>query len=345
MKEASVKIAGFRGVSAFPLVEWVGLVPHVEDNRPRRPRGRPHSRRATTFLFINFYVDNSSCLPLNELHLLLPEHDMSLSQRSSPVAITAISSASLSPLIAVDRRRIRGLTLTEMLVSLMLIAILAAVLLPVIGSARERSLSAQCVSRLRQAGLLVLAMAQDRQRIIETSFGGSGWGVQTWSRKLAASGYLPPDSGRSRDFLYCPAGSPGSYLKEREIGGWGQRTYGINQTAPGGHLPPPSEGSFEKKNSDDPNSRVVYLQIHLNRLEALGRTWLLADSIGNTSLQSARIRRAEKNNPGCLHLRHQGRANVFFADGSLVSVGADDLYSMNILDYAAYDHEILRATP
>lgn len=62
----------------------------------------------------------------------------------------------------------RGFTLIELLVVIAIIAILAAILFPVFGRAREQARKSSCQSNLRQIGLALQMYCQDSDGILPT---------------------------------------------------------------------------------------------------------------------------------------------------------------------------------
>src|ERR1700722_9928258 len=81
-------------------------------------------------------------------------------------------------------------TLVELLVVIAIIGILTAILLPVLGSAKERARRIQCMNNLKQVSILVTMYAEgNNQRLPVVSAGRWAWDVeQTVADKMVEGG-------------------------------------------------------------------------------------------------------------------------------------------------------------
>jgi len=97
---------------------------------------------------------------------------------------------------------VRAFTLIEVLVVIAIIAILAAILLPVLSSANARALRTTCMNNLRQINVAVRLYAEENGDVLPNI------GLRTYSTyREAIKGYVglnTPESAQDRIFI-CPA--------------------------------------------------------------------------------------------------------------------------------------------
>jgi prepilin-type processing-associated H-X9-DG protein/prepilin-type N-terminal cleavage/methylation domain-containing protein len=196
-------------------------------------------------------------------------------------------------------------TLIELLVVIAILSILASLLMPVLGKALSIARATQCTSQQRQVGFAFMQYAEDNGGYAPT-FMEALPQVYCYTQILELRGeYL-----KRGDVLICPEWYP--YRYDTSVSGIYYYTYGMRV-----------------------KSWVRGECIRLTRTEAEtgglppSRFIMLCDSIKTTdpALPQANCISLNTSHYTKVHLRHNGKGNVWFADGHSAAAGANDLTS------------------
>lgn len=205
-------------------------------------------------------------------------------------------------------------TLIELLVVIAVIAILAALLLPALKSAKESARSAQCMNQQRQLMVAVLMFVQDNDgkltpyRRTEPPFASTATNPIYYypsllnqylgGPSLAAASVIP--------LLTCPSernmNNPNIYTA------WGfPWTIGLNNIC----------GGWEDASGNRPSIRI-------NQIQHTDRTAYFGDSYGLQQSPAILYSWPPPATYISAAMRHRGKANVAFIDGSVRAIGPVD---------------------
>ena len=195
-------------------------------------------------------------------------------------------------------------TLIELLVVIAIIAILAAILLPALNSARERGRAASCINNQKQFGLMTAQYLQDNDDFFHAPISGMNMKLDRLYFGSPADG--PADRLFSDNFS-CPSNPPPQYINAT----YG-KCYWIKQISYGLNKNLSSEATIALKlNMITKPSFIVY---------RLDRNNLYTNTANGTDQHHLYSQSKTVHAPGV----HNNTVNILFIDGHVENHNTDD---------------------
>ena len=233
----------------------------------------------------------------------------------------------------VNMKAAKNFTLIELLVVIAIIAILAAILLPTLQSAREAGWSSSCLNNLKQLAMANIHYADaNRAFLVPYSTDMLTTNTHRWhgSSDTSASGGsgnfdhgkgpLAPYLGTSGKVAVCHAlkAPENASAFERGCGGYGINYY-IGKTDPDSWAPEVFAAGF-KINRIVNSSRKIMFADAANPVKANG-SWASATNFDYLSYSSSLEIPQQSWTPSpTMHFRHRSKANSGFCDGHAEAV-------------------------
>lgn len=208
------------------------------------------------------------------------------------------------------RARRQVFTLIELLVVISIIAILAAILLPAMGQARDRAKDTSCKGNLRQLDLGVTYYADDNNEWLVGSHVYYRGAIKNWSH------HVNEEYVKNWKAFLCPS-DPACHVKpDAELGsqhgaiGYGANYYTFGWT--------PYDNNYRSIR------RSTLLKVAKNPVVHLGDT--ATAGAGSLWVALPRLYKDPGANSNCAYARHADKVNFSFSDGHVEPKSRTEIY-------------------